>query len=278
MTTLPRRPGSQAVLEAALAAHGLNLRGAWRPTAQDALPALPGARQAAVVWMVGQLGAQSWEPFKSSRFFSDGLPDPLDRWSQSIGDALALEFGGLALYPFGGPPWHPFQQWAMRAEPLYASPIKLLIHPKYGLWHAYRFALALPDWVDGEAQDNSLECHSRLDRESTASRSLTSDGSWIPGQAGNDGLTGGNDRSSLNGLSSICAQCDGQPCLSACPVDAFSGSAYLVQRCATHLHSPEGTACMRQGCQARLACPVGAQHRYDTEQAGFHMAAFASQH
>ena len=150
MTTLPRRPGSQAALEAALAAHGLNLRGAWRPTAQDALPALPGARQAAVVWMVGQLGAQSWAPFKSSRFFGDGQSDPLDRWSQSIGDALAREFGGLALYPFGGPPWHPFQQWAARAEGLQASPLMLLIHPEFGLWHAYRFALALPELADEE--------------------------------------------------------------------------------------------------------------------------------
>jgi epoxyqueuosine reductase QueG len=35
----------------------------------------------------------------------------------------------------------PFQQWAMRAEGLKPSPLGILIHPRYGLWHAYRGAL-----------------------------------------------------------------------------------------------------------------------------------------
>ena len=197
--------------------------------------------------MVGQLGTQSWAPFKSSRFFSDGLPDPLDRWSQSIGDALALEFGGLALYPFGGPPWHPFQQWAARAEGLQTSPLMLLIHPEFGLWHAYRFALALPELAD--------------DATSTGAAPQAIAGTW-PGAT----------------LSDICTQCVGQPCLKACPVDAFSGGVYQVDACATHLHSAQGQDCMRQGCQARLACPVGAAHRYGGEQAQFHMQSFASLH
>ncbi len=34
---------------------------------------------------------------------ADTVPHPLDRWSRAIGDALAQEIGGLALYPFGGP-------------------------------------------------------------------------------------------------------------------------------------------------------------------------------
>ena len=36
----------------------------------------------------------------------------------------------------------PFQQWARRAEPVHPSPIGILIHPRYGLWHSYRGALA----------------------------------------------------------------------------------------------------------------------------------------
>ena len=32
-------------------------------------------------------------------------------------------------------------RWARRAEPVHTSPINLLIHPDYGLWHVYRGAL-----------------------------------------------------------------------------------------------------------------------------------------
>lgn len=35
-----------------------------------------------------------------------------------------------------------------RSEPVHQSPIGLLIHPEWGLWHAYRGALALPDRIE----------------------------------------------------------------------------------------------------------------------------------
>ena len=38
-------------------------------------------------------------------------------------------------------PYLPFQQWAMRAEGLRPSPLGILMHPEYGLWHAFRGAL-----------------------------------------------------------------------------------------------------------------------------------------
>jgi hypothetical protein len=58
---------------------------------------------------------------------------------------LAGRFGALALFPFGGPPYLPFQRWAMRAEDVRPSPLGLLIHPTWGLWHSYRGALALAE-------------------------------------------------------------------------------------------------------------------------------------
>ena len=48
--------------------------------------------------------------------------------------------GGTAWFP-SEKPWQPFQQWAMRAEGLKASPLGVLIHPDYGLWHGYRGAI-----------------------------------------------------------------------------------------------------------------------------------------
>ena len=61
---------------------------------------------------------------------------------------LAPGFGATALFPFGGPPWLPFQRWAMKADCVTASPLGILIHPDFGLWHAYRGALAFAEQLD----------------------------------------------------------------------------------------------------------------------------------
>ena len=227
-------------LEQALAGHGLRLRGGWIPTPHDELPALDGGAPAAVVWMVGQVGSECWPAFSASSFFSDGLPDAMDRWSKSIGDALARRHGGVAVYPSDGPPYAPFQQWAQRAEPLQRSPLLLQIHPQFGLWHACRFALLLPDVGARDRQ-------------------------WLA-------------RSMTMPAADLCLHCDGQPCLTACPVGAFAPHVYAADVCAAHLHGGQGQPCLAQGCLARRACPVGAQHRYAPEHAAFHMQAFAQRH
>jgi hypothetical protein len=94
--------------------------------------------------LAGMVGREGWDAFATSPEASDGLADPLDRWSRRVMEALAFELGGKALFPFGGPPFLPFQRWAQRAEPVHSSPIGLLIHPHYGLWHSYRGALGFP--------------------------------------------------------------------------------------------------------------------------------------
>jgi hypothetical protein len=221
----------------ALATHGLRLRGSWTVRADDLLPLLPDGRRPGLVWLVGVVGSSFWPHFKASAFYSDGQPDPLDRWSQAIGNALAVRYGGVALYPFDGPPYHPFQRWADRAEATQASAMMLRIHPEHGLWHAYRFALALPAVAQPPAAP-------------------------APGAVAAD----------------LCARCSGQPCLQACPVQAYTGSTFLLQRCADHLHSGRGQDCMQNGCLARRACPVGAAQRYSPEHAAFHMQAFAARH
>lgn len=231
--------GSRKWLESALARQGLRLRGGWVPLPGDDLPRLD-AGPVAVVWMVGQVGSQCWPHFARSAFFEDGQPDPMDRWSKSIGEDLARQCAGRAIYPSDGPPFAPFQQWAGRAEPLATSPLMLQIHPQYGLWHAYRFALAVPALDPADAAQ----------------------------------LLRSSQRSAVD----LCLNCDGQPCLSACPVNAFTPQAYDVDRCAAHLHAPAGAPCMGTGCQARRACPAGTEYRYVPAHAAFHMAAFAGRH
>jgi ferredoxin len=226
-------------LRAALGVYGLCLRGGFAPVAADGLAALPDGRAVAGVWMVGVIGSAFWPHFKTSTFFGDGLPDPLDRWSRAIGEDLATRWGGRALFPFEGPPYHPFQRWADRAEATQASRMMLRIHPQHGLWHAYRFALALPE----------------------ATATATPDSIPAPVRAPD-----------------LCISCDGQPCLRACPVGAYTGEAFLVQACADHLHSNAGTECMQSGCLARRACPVAPERRYAQEHAAFHMQAFVQNH
>ncbi len=121
---------------------GLAARGAIALDASDRPADLEGVN---AIVLVGAAGAGGWSAFADSAEAADGRPDPLDRWSRRVIDALALALGARALYPFDGPPYLPFQRWAMRAEAVHVSPLGMLIHPDYGLWHSYRGALGLAD-------------------------------------------------------------------------------------------------------------------------------------
>jgi hypothetical protein len=48
-------------------------------------------------------------------------PDPVDRWSRRVIGGIACDLGAKALFPFGGPPYHPFYQWALRSGPARCS-------------------------------------------------------------------------------------------------------------------------------------------------------------
>lgn len=219
---------------------GLRLCGRFSPVPEDRLPALPGT-DAVEVWMVGVAGSRFWPGFAGSAEYLDGLPDALDRWSRRIGQNLAAQGGGVALFPFEGPPHWPFQRWAMRCEPVEPSLLGLLMHPEFGLWHAFRFALLLPSQPGAVAQN----------------------------------LTQPDGRA---GLAEVCVSCPGQPCLQACPVSAFAPGHYDVSACAGHLRTDASQDCMARGCLARRACPQGASWRYEETHAAFHMQAFRDAH
>jgi len=132
-----------AELRAALDVHRLKVRGVVDPAPGELLPARELAHAGTLV-LVGNVGSSMWAQFAASPEYRDSIPDPLDRWSRRIGLELARRFDALALFPFGGPPHHPFQRWAVRAGTIASSPLGLLIDHEFGLWHAYRFALVLP--------------------------------------------------------------------------------------------------------------------------------------
>src|SRR4029079_19689265 len=77
------------------------------------------------------------------------LQDRLDSWAREVIAAVATKFGARAVSP-ADRPYLPFQQWAMRAEGLKASPLGILMDPQFGLWHAYRGALLFDREIDVE--------------------------------------------------------------------------------------------------------------------------------
>jgi len=132
-------------IAAALAAHGLILRGGFDfPDGEDPLTGPSGASAKSVL-LVGQAGAAPWSHFKRWRERQpQAITNPLDTWSREVIGAVAAEFDARAVSP-SDRPYLPFQQWAMRAEGLKPSPLGILMHPTFGLWHAYRGALLFED-------------------------------------------------------------------------------------------------------------------------------------
>lgn len=132
-------------IAAAAETAGLSLRGGFALEPSERVGPL--AQTRAIV-LLGVVGARNWPPFAASPERQDGEAHPLDRWSRRLVTGLAARFGALPLFPFEGPPYWPFPTWARRAEPVSPSPLGLLIHPLYGLWHSYRGALAFQQAFD----------------------------------------------------------------------------------------------------------------------------------
>ncbi len=150
-------------IEAALAPFDLKLRGIVA-LSDDEIQSYSFCGQKSVA-LVGNIGSSFWSRFSQSEEYLDGLAHPLDRWSLRLANEIAPKLNATPVFPFQGPPYLPFQQWAQRAEALHQSPIGLMIHPQYGLWHAYRFALLMPEPVEtsrNETDSPCLSCKTQL--------------------------------------------------------------------------------------------------------------------
>jgi len=221
-----------ADLETKLQGFGLHLRGLLKFSDEEIKPLHLDVDNEVSIALVGNIGSSYWPVFVQSPEYQDGLPDPLDRWSRRVAEQVANDIGAKAIYPFEGPPYFPFLQWAKRADLLSQSRMGLMIHPQYGLWHSYRFGLLIADIQVSR-------------RQATATQSP-------------------------------CENCEPQPCLNTCPVGAFSVQGYDVSSCAAYLQQTPDARCHREGCLARLACPVGESYQYDSAQHVFHLRAFIS--
>lgn len=129
-------------LEARLAAERLEILGGFAVAEGEAgFPA--GTR---TMLMLGPKEPGFWAHLQAQPEW--GEPGPVDRWSRRVIGRIACDLGAKALFPFGGPPYHPFYQWALRTGRVWDSPVRLLVHSDQGLMVSFRGALALKDVVD----------------------------------------------------------------------------------------------------------------------------------
>ncbi len=236
--SINRSPLEYSAIASLIEDEGLSVRGAFHPQTGDAAPPFSDGRSVATLFLIGNEGPKMWPLFSASKEAKDHLPHPLDRFSRRIVSKLAARLDALALFPFDGPPWLPFQRWAQKAGPLFASPIGPLIHPVFGLWHAFRGALGFHRRIDLPAAEFQAGADAAVD----------------------DG--------------GPCRRCIEQPCLKSCPAEAFAFARYDADRCTRHLRSEAGAPCVASGCLARRACPVGKAFAYSPAQSEFHTRAF----
>lgn len=129
-------------LQTAAQAHHLTIVGAFHPGPDDGTPEGTGT-----LLLFAPSEPDFWPHFTASPEYTDGAPDPMNRWSTRVLTAMAQETGATPIFPFGGPPWHPFISWAMKSGSIHASPVSLLVHNDQGLMVSFRGALAIPEKI-----------------------------------------------------------------------------------------------------------------------------------
>lgn len=205
---------------------GLAYRGAFHPVADDLSPGVA----AGTIVLLGFIGSAQWRGFSASPEYRDGWPHPLDRWSHRVISKLARDLGAAPLFPFTAP-FMPFIRWAQKAEPVFPSAMGMLIHPDYGLWHAWRGALAFPEKLELPPRDARLSpCDSCADKPCLAACPV--------------GAFDGTGAFDVRACGAHIRKPEGAPCMSgclsrrACPIGAEY--QYAPEQAAFHMKSFRG--------------------------------------
>ncbi len=137
----------------------LQIYGGFHANAEDNVP--PGTR---TLILLGPREPGFWDHVTKQPEFQDGLQHPLDRWSERAIGKLARSFGCEAAFPFGGPPYNPFIDWALRSGRCWESPVRFLVHDVAGLFVSFRGALTfdfLLEFPDTPKQSPCQTCRAR---------------------------------------------------------------------------------------------------------------------
>ena len=89
-----------------------------------------------------------WPEFTTSPEYLDGQEDPMNRWSERVIGDLSNTLKAKPFFPFGGPPYQPFIQWAQASGQVHSSPVGLLVHDTAGMWVSFRGALGFAERID----------------------------------------------------------------------------------------------------------------------------------
>ncbi|HQU68977.1 MAG TPA: ferredoxin [Albidovulum sp.] len=133
--------------------HRLGVFGAFHLSPEDGLP-----EAYRTLVLLGPEEPGFWPHLTAQPEWQDGRPDPIDRWSRRVIGRIACDLGGKAHFPFGGPPYRPFYQWALKSGRAWASPVTLLVHDRAGLMVSYRGAIALRERLDLPAPPAASPC------------------------------------------------------------------------------------------------------------------------
>jgi ferredoxin len=139
----PAPPLTLAAVQVAAQAVHLDIAGAFHPQAEHGCPSETGT-----LILLCPHEPAFWPAFANSPEYHDHAPDPMDRLSKRVIEGLAHDMGATALFPFGGPPFHPFYSWALASGRIWPSPLRLLVHDQAGLFISFRGALALAARLD----------------------------------------------------------------------------------------------------------------------------------
>ncbi len=177
--------------------------------------------------LFGHGGRRLWECVQTSG--SDGA-DPIDDYCiKTISEWFAAQAPALhyrILYP--GNQSIALQALGKLAGWHHAAPFMVGIDAKWGSWFAYRAVVIA---------DTNFCPDLAVDR------------------APKEAIFGG---------SNPCLNCTTKPCIAACPAQAMRDGTFALEKCLDHRR--ENDSSCAQTCLARLACPVGKEHRYSAEQ------------
>lgn len=144
-----------AAIETAAGAEGLAVCGALHPRRRPVQ-----ALERGTLLLLGTAPA-FWPLFTASPEYRGGAPDPVDRWSQRVIGALARAQGATAHFPFGGPPYAPFVNWALASGRFFTSPSQMMVHDRAGMLISLRGALHFEQEFDIPAPPLAESpCHS----------------------------------------------------------------------------------------------------------------------
>jgi len=139
-----------------LSINGLEVVGSFRP--KDNIKKLEKIK---TILLIGPNEPNFWNIFVKSEEYNDKKPHPMDRWSRRLLEEIAGKEKVTTYFPFDKKNIWPFYSWALECTEINASPVKLLVHNKKGLFLSFRGAIGLDFEIKNKRKFKEIcqNCH-----------------------------------------------------------------------------------------------------------------------